>query len=216
MQDRRDLDQLRLAMAEREERVLAQELHETLCQSLAGVTLLARAMLRAKEAGRDIVLSDLVRMEQHLEAAVEQSRLFVHSSLLAREPQALPQVLETLVKLALRHVGCVLQINGPIHLDRPEIAQVFYRIAREATRNVLREAEATRIDLRLRQAGDELTLTILHDGHIHQPGSNPPVPILAGDGMLECFAHAVGLGWTITTDDPSGARLDCVFREGQA
>ncbi|WP_157255113.1 sensor histidine kinase [Nonomuraea typhae] len=78
-----------------------------------------------------------------------------------------------------RAAGCPVEITVPDHLDAPDAVQVTaYRIIQESLTNVLKHAGATTVDLTLRQAPGNLTVTV-----INGPPSRPRPPAPPGSGL---------------------------------
>jgi signal transduction histidine kinase len=63
------------------------------------------------------------------------------------------------------------------------------RVAQEALTNVLKHARATRVQVRLRQAGELLQLEVEDDGH-----GSAAVPTVSGRGINNMRARARQLG----------------------
>ena len=194
--------------AEREERQLAQELHDGLCQSLVGMALMVQLMTRSKGASNSSRRSELLQqVSRGLDTAIEQSRSLMQAQVLFDVPGTLPELLEKLVSGMRATVPCEFAKRGEFTALTPEEARAFYRVARECLRNILREAQAQRIRVELSATGvDEVALEIQHDGRESRPGVASP--IFEGDGWTRRFAEAAGLRWRMS-QGKDGSTLRC-------
>ena len=157
---------------------LAREIHDTLAQGLAAITLQLETAELLMEA-EDISDETRQRVHKSLELAqdnLEAARLSVTDLRAAiLEGRTLPQALNELIdqrgdnsraKLGLKVSGA----NHPIP-QRVEIG--LYRIAQEALNNALLHAEAEHIDLELVITADETRMSIKDDGRGFDPANIP-------------------------------------------
>ncbi|MGH7995790.1 MAG: ATP-binding protein [Opitutaceae bacterium] len=175
-----------LRISDRERSSIGHDLHDGLCQHLAG-TALAAQVLAEQLATADFVMAEeahgIVRL---VEEGIAQTRTLANGLLLAAiQPDRLAPELEKLAENVRRHHGvpCRLAVRGdPMPADDTTASHLF-RIAEEAVRNALRHAHPTRMEIVL--AGDRgaLTLSVADDG----PGLPPRH---RGPGMgLRVMAH---------------------------
>ncbi|MFI6538683.1 sensor histidine kinase [Nonomuraea sp. NPDC050547] len=99
-----------------------------------------------------------------------------------------------------RTAGCHVEITMPGHLDVPAAVQITaYRIIQEALTNVLKHAGATTVDLTLRQAPGNLTVTVTNGP---PQTARPPAPPGSGLGLIgmrertALFEGAFSADWT--------------------
>ena len=147
---------------------LARELHDSVTQSLYGVTLFA-------EAGKN--LAGIGEFEQACQLfdellgtgsqALKEMRLLVHK---LRPPlleqagllRALQQRLNAVEERA--GVNAELLVEEPVDLSQ-DLEETLYHIAQEALNNALKHAAAAEVKVRLRQlAGGEVELEVIDDG----------------------------------------------------
>ncbi|MFF4622002.1 sensor histidine kinase [Nonomuraea jabiensis] len=84
-----------------------------------------------------------------------------------------------------------------------------YRLAQEALTNAVRHAAATRVDVRIRQHLDTVTIIVEDDGQGRPPSSRP----LAGSGLrgMRERAHLLGGRLDIGPRPPHGWRVEAVL-----
>jgi len=151
---------------------LARDLHDSVSQSLYGVTLFARA-------GRDALAeeewakseSSMARAEQNALQALKEMRLLLHQlQPLALEQGGLAGALKQRFDQVERRIGvhATCDIDPAIVLSRP-VEEELYRLASEALNNALKHADATEVGVRLEAKDDQIILTISDDGR----GFNP-------------------------------------------
>lgn len=148
----------RYTAALEERQRLATEMHDSLAQQLFAAELALRTALADPTRGPAHVenAAGLVR------DALERLRTLVE----VLRPGAGDASLDTLVRRLAERLGSALEVSlevEPVALDEQRTL-ALYRVAQEATHNVLRHASARRLWLRLGAAKGEVTLRVLDDG----------------------------------------------------
>jgi signal transduction histidine kinase len=146
---------------------LARELHDSVIQSLYGITLHAQAAQRLLAAGDLGVATESLRMLQDTaQEAMDEMRLLIFEL----RPPILEQVglvaalqarLSTVEGRATLQTRLIADEIG--QLPAP-VEQALYRVAQEALNNALKHARAGKITVELRRRGTLLSLTISDDG----------------------------------------------------
>ncbi|MCC6356324.1 MAG: CHASE3 domain-containing protein [Verrucomicrobiae bacterium] len=167
VRERERLERALVAAGDREQRKIGQDLHDGLCQQLAGIAYLAQA-LEASLAGVSAEGAQTARrISQLIGAANLQARDVshgLHPVELAED--GLMSALRQLAASTERTFGvpCVFECPRQILVSDNEAAIHLYRIAREAIHNAVRHAAPGRIVVRLVAKGDEALLEIRDDG----------------------------------------------------
>jgi two-component system, NarL family, sensor kinase len=206
----------RLAIAEERNR-LAREIHDTLAQHLAGITLYL-------ETAEQALPSEAARAREGVAHALDRARLAMQEARrsvadLRAAPlrrHTLPQALADLANRTAREAGAELSYTHdagcatlPAHIEVG-----LYRIAQEALTNIARHAQARHIWLTLACEPATVDLTIRDDGRGFDPDRLSPQEgeMAPGDGhfgfigMAErarlmgtnlCIESAPGMGTTI-------------------
>jgi two-component system NarL family sensor kinase len=158
---------------------LAREIHDTLAQGLAGITLqleTAEALLESgvpAEAVRASVEQALSSARQNLEDA-RRSVLDLRAAPL--EGRSLPEALTRLVSdfnqrgdLQVEH-----RLEGANQPLPSRVEAGLYRVAQEALENVAQHAGARHAALHLSITPEQVVLEITDDGRGFEPGQIPP------------------------------------------
>lgn len=191
---------------EEEQRRLRRDLHDGLAPTLAAAGLTAATahdLVRRDPATAEQVL---VTLQRNLRAAVADIRTLVDEL----RPPALELGLMTAIKERAAELGHLLdvRVDGPDSLPTlPAAVEVAaYRICQEALMNVLKHADASHVQVRVR-AGDLLRLEIQDDGVGLASASTDGI----GLGSMRERAAEVGGRCTICVPDGGGTRVSVCF-----
>jgi two-component system, NarL family, sensor kinase len=150
-----------------ERRRIAIDLHDDVVQDLAGVSYsLAAAVDSAPAARAD---PELRATLEEGAATTRGSMQRLRAMLLAIHPPNLrksglePALADVLAPLERRGIRAELDVEQPLSLT-PETETMIFRAAREAVRNVLEHAEATRVAVRVESFNGSTRLTVEDDG----------------------------------------------------
>jgi len=183
---------------------LARELHDSVTQSLYGVTLYAEAAARLLTAGESGLASDHLReVRQTAQEALREMRLLIFE---LRPPvleqEGLVAALGARLEAVEGRSGLETQyvVEGESHLP-PEIEEGLYRIAQEALNNALKHAQAHCITVHLRQDKGTVTLEINDDGIGFDPTTAREGGGLGLPGLEE---RAARLGGRLTVTSQPG------------
>ena len=163
-QERRESAGRTLAAQREERRRIARELHDEIGQSLTAHALhLERIMSTSGSAAdEELVLArdDTLRAIDEVRALAQSLRPDVLDNV--GLTSAMAGMLERLTERAGLVVEWELDRELPTLSDDVEL--VIYRVAQEAATNVVRHADATRIDVRLARDNGAVRLTVRDDG----------------------------------------------------
>ena len=160
----------RTAAADERSRI-ARELHDSVTQTLFTASVLAEATPRIWNKDRDIARQNMERLSVLIRGALAEMRSMLLELRSDAPPnQSLDQLLTTLAEAtrARSNVSVSLSIEGDRELPA-EVTLAFYRIAQEALNNVIKHAEATRVDISLLDQPDRVELHIRDDGRGFDP-----------------------------------------------
>lgn len=201
----------RLATAEERNR-LAREIHDTLAQNLAGITLYLETAEQAMPGDGGRASEGVRRALELARAAMQEARRSVADLRAAPlRDRALPEALGDLAAQAAQEVGATLDYTPPADLPRlpARVEAGLYRIAQEALTNITRHAQAHSIALTLRQEGETLLLTVCDDGVGFDPEQlSRPTGAAAGEmghyGLVGMGERARLLGATLSLESAPG------------
>ena len=211
---RKRLEEKILEISEEEQRRIGSDIHDDLCQQLAGIGCLAQVLQQrlADDGSSEVAeeMSEIVKMVSDANArAREMSRGLVP---IIRESDGLASALGSLADRTGKLFGIACQFSSPrpVFLTDIKVATQLYRIAQEAVSNACRHSGATRIQLVLEKEGDELLLTVRDNGEGFAEGRNDA----AGLGLLTMEHRAKMLGGQleVRTEDGDGTAVVCRVR----
>lgn len=172
----------------RERNRLARELHDSVAQTLYGLTLQSEAASRKLSDGELGTVADrLIEIRQGALQSLQETRLLIY--------ELRPPILEEVgLVAALRgRLDAVEARSGlSVHFDAggidklPESLEMgLYGIAREALNNVLKHARASQVRVGLTQEGGKILLEVADDGVGFEPAARGVGSGLGLQSMLE-------------------------------
>ncbi|PYL51175.1 MAG: hypothetical protein DMF33_11205 [Verrucomicrobia bacterium] len=148
--DRKGLEGEILAVSDREQQRLGQELHDGICQHLTAVAFMARSVALRLKNHRVIEVSDIEKIAQLVNQGASDMRNL--SRALHRSDIDAPRLtgaLQDLVDREIWRVPCRLEVKPSFQIEDDAVAAQLYRIAREAVINASKHAQAREIVVRL-------------------------------------------------------------------
>jgi PAS domain S-box-containing protein len=202
-----------MEVADREQERLGRELHDGLCQTLAGIAALSKTLSRSLAATSDLDGSAAAaRIARLLSEAIGEARdLSRGLSPRAMRGSDLAVALEGLALNVLQQfrVSCTFESECPVlTLDR-EVAAHLFRIAQEAVSNAVAHGRADRIEIRLGGTAVEGLLSVRDNGaglpdKAHQGGG-------IGLHTMAYRARLIGGSLDLRQLAPRGTAVSCVF-----
>jgi PAS domain S-box-containing protein len=208
--ERKRLEREILEAGEKERQHIGQDLHDDLCQQLAGIACISRLLQQNLQQNADRanakLAHDIVTMVQQAnERARDLARGLQPVKLVAQGfSTALAELCAT-VSASFR-VRCEFHAqDAPVTLDEG-IGIQLYRIAQEAISNAVRHGKARRVDVSAMVAGDRLILTVEDDGC----GIPDPLP-QGGMGLstMDYRARLLGGTFLVERGDKKGTVVTC-------
>jgi PAS domain S-box-containing protein len=196
-------EQTRRLAALEERQHLARELHDSVSQSLYGMTLWAGAANDLLEAGEvDATQAYLHQMQEMAQSALAEIRLLIYQL----RPPALEEGLASALQERLEAVesrsglAVALQAEGDLSLPA-RVEEELYRIAQEALNNIIKHARARTVQIRLVRCDAILLLKISDDGSGFDPSL---VRQKGGWGLQGMAERATRLQGTLEIDSRPG------------
>ena len=176
-----------VAAIEREQRQIGFELHDNICQTLAGTSMLLETIGRAVSAGKPISSKAFRELGRNLETAIDQTRALSQRYRPADLKGA--GLMKALEELAKENPHCTFRCEKPVFIQDNEKSLAIFRIAQEAVKNSVQHANAKKIRITLQRLGAKAMLRVKDDGK----GFNlRPDKITPGLAVLHYRAAAVG------------------------
>jgi len=154
-----------LAVSDREQQRLGQELHDGLCQHLTAVAFMARSVALRLKNHRVIDVADIEKIAELVNSAAGDTRNL--SAALHRadvDAAGLVTALHDLIDREIWKTPCRLEVRPSFRIDDNAAAAQLYRIAREAVINANKHAQARQILVKLERSRQEMVLRVIDDG----------------------------------------------------
>ncbi len=165
--ERKRLEKEILEISEREQRRIGQDLHDGLCQHLAGIEMLAQ-VLAQKLAKKTKDGSDrATEIAKAVRESISQTRLLARGlSPVTLESEGL---MSALTELALNtekifRVRCMFNCPEVVKFNDHAASTHLFRIAQEAVSNAIKHGKAKKITIHLREDAGHLRLRVSDDG----------------------------------------------------
>jgi PAS domain S-box-containing protein len=154
-----------LAVSDREQQRLGQELHDGLCQHLTAVAFMARSVALRLKNHRVIEVDHIEKIAQLVnEAATDTRNISRALHRLDVDAAGLATALQDLVDREIWKIPCRLEVKPSFHVETDSVAAQLYRIAREAVINANKHARAREIVITLERSRQGMVMRVRDDG----------------------------------------------------
>jgi PAS domain S-box-containing protein len=213
--ERTRLEREIIRISEREQRRIGQDLHDGLCQELAAIAFMTRALanrMGASGAGETERLNHLAEL---LNGSISRCRDIARGlHPVEMDADGLMVALSDLATRTAQTIPCSFHCNEPILMPESDVALNLYRIAQEAVTNALKYSGAGAIAIRLDRNGAALRLSISDDGRgIPSPAGRSRHKQGGGMGLhiMRYRARTMGATIRIRNRRPRGAEVLCLL-----
>lgn len=213
---RRKAEQEIVEIAQKAQKWFGSQLHDGLCQSLAGILMFAEMLTQKMENERTVEVAELRRISGMLHEAVNQARETARGLYL--EDLAAGSLHQSLQELASRTagllgIGCLFHCPEPVRIHDTNTATHLYRIAQEGVMNAVHHGKARSIEISLLEVGEALILSVKDDGIGFAPDSHA-CPDFHGIGLkiIAYRSRIIGASFQIEPNQPHGAILTCLLK----
>ena len=202
--ERKRLEKEILEISEREQRRIGQDLHDGLCQHLAGIEMLSQVLAQKLAKKSRDGSARATEIATAVRESISQTRLLARGlSPVTLESEGL---MSALAELALNtekmfRVRCDFDCPAVVKFPDHAAATHLFRIAQEAVSNAISHGKARHISIQLREDASHLRLRVSDNG-VGFPASFSP-----GRGMgLRIMQSRIGMvGGTVTIErQPAG------------
>ncbi len=171
-----------LKISEREKQLIAQELHDGLCQHLSGTAIMGSLLYRHLAEKGSPEADNARQIGELLKIGVDEARNLAHGLHPVRAggdglEEALLQYAKTATNLF--HIHCTFRYDKSIGVKSQEVATHLFRITQEAVNNAMKHGQASRVFITLKNSAQGLILTIRDNG----VGIPEDRPISSGMGI---------------------------------
>lgn len=211
-----ELEREILAVSEREQLRLGQDLHDDLCQQLAGVQFMSDGLARDLQDSGHAGAAAAVQIAQSARQAVNHSRDLARGlSPVRLEAEGLMDSLRTLAEriTTVFRRCCQFHCPTPILVPDHNAGIHLYRIAQEAVSNAIKHGKAGRIDIELTADGTGIVLAIRDDGTGIKP---KPKGRGLGLRIMEYRTGVIGGTLVVQRRPAGGTEVICTVPNGTA
>jgi PAS domain S-box-containing protein len=197
-----------LAVSDREQQRLGQELHDGICQHLTAVAFMARSVALRLKNHRVIEVGDIEKIAQLVNDAATNTRDL--SRALHRidvDAVGLIDALQDLVDREIWKIPCRLEVKPSFHMEDDAAAAQLYLIAREAVINANKHAQAREIVIEAASWQKGMILSVTDDGVGFQSELNSTRGL--GLPIMKYRARSMGGRLEIECPKKGGTRVAC-------
>ncbi|MEI6561752.1 MAG: ATP-binding protein [Verrucomicrobiota bacterium] len=202
-----------LEISEREKQLISQELHDGLCQNLAGTALMSRLLYARLEARNDPDTQYAKEIYDLLGNSVNEARN-LSRGLHPVGPHG-EGLMNALAQLAgtvrnLFHIDCTFECPRRVTLENETVSTHLFRITQEAINNARKHGEADRVVIGLRCSPKGVTLTIEDNG----VGFPVKTPKKSGMGLRIMKHRTAEIGATLSVrraSEDGGTVVTCTL-----
>ncbi len=165
--ERKRLEEQILRISEAEQQRIGQDLHDGICQQLAGIELMSEVLSQSLLRRHKGSSTQAAAIAANIRDVMAQTRRLARG--------LCPVVLESeglmagLLELCsstegMFHIRCAFRCDVPVLIKSHAVAMHLYRIAQEAVNNAVKHGRARRIDVALVSTPERLSLIVSDDG----------------------------------------------------
>ena len=205
--ERKRLEREILEISDQERRRIGQDLHDGLCQHLAGIELMSQVLQQKLAAKSKAGAARAGEIARHVREAIGQTRSLARGlSPVTLESEGLASALRELAANTEKMFGiaCRVECAQAVPNSATAAGMHLYRIAQEAVSNAIKHGKATEVVIRLQPANQRLALSITDNG------SGFPKAIPRNDGMgLRIMRYRAGMidGLLSIDQNPTGGTV---------
>jgi PAS domain S-box-containing protein len=197
-----------LAISDREQQRLGQELHDGLCQHLTAVAFMARSVALRLRNHRVIEVGDIEKIAELVNNAAADTRNLSRAlHRLDVDAVGLVDALRDLVDREIWKIPCRLEVRPSFHIEDDVTAAHLYRIAREAVINANKHAQAREIVVKLERSRKGVVLRVVDDGV--GLSNEPKLKRGLGFHIMKYRAQLIGGRLEIDSPKHGGTHVSC-------
>jgi PAS domain S-box-containing protein len=210
-----ELEREILRIIEVEQRRLGHDLHDDLCQQLAGISFLSETLAKHLGDGFPAGAAQAREIAHLVQSAMTRTREMAAG--LSPVPLEAEGLMEALKDLAARtkkifHIDCNFQCGKPVFVPDHSVGMHLYRIAQEAVSNAIKHGKARCVDIGLTANGNDVVLAVRDNG------LGIPVKARNHKGMglriMQYRAGVIGGSLLVQRDPNGGTTVVCTVSNG--
>ena len=214
IREEKELEKKALNISEREKRKLGRELHDDLCQQLAGMLFFTNNLVYQIKTGKDpeTLVQATNEIKKQLQISIEKTRCLSHGlNPVSLDRKTFQECLVELIQQSqtLYSIDCQFEMSSNLTVHDPEMARHLFRITQESINNSIRHAQATIIRITLQKEKEFGILTIRDNGSGFK--ADPKTTNCMGLHNLRSRAGMINAFIDIGNHEEGGAYVYCKF-----
>jgi len=197
--ERKRLEREILEISDREQRRIGHDLHDGLCQHLAGIELMSQVLEQKLEPQSRDAAKRAGDIAKNVREAIGQTRSLARGlSPVTLESEGLTSALHELAVNTEKLFGVKCYFDGDAHAAMPDhaVATHLFRLAQEAVSNAIKHGKAKRITIHLKADPGRIYLAVNDNGR----GIPVELPRSKGMGLRIMQSRAGMIGGTLTIE----------------
>jgi PAS domain S-box-containing protein len=210
--ERKQLEKEIIEISNREQQRIGQDLHDGLCQELAGIELMCQVLEQKLAAKSKVESKQVGEIGQHIREAISHTRKLARGlSPVELETNGFMSALQELAAHVqkLFRVECRIECPQPVLIRNNVFATHLYRIVQEAINNAVRHGKAKHILISLKPAGGRFSLTVTDNGLGFSNESKKSTGM--GLHTMKYRAGVVGATLEVRSAATKGTTVICIF-----
>jgi two-component system, LuxR family, sensor kinase FixL len=205
--ERKQLEKEILEISDREQRRIGQDLHDGLCQHLAGIELMSQVLAQKLTPKSKVHAQQVADIASHVRDAISHTRSLARGlSPVTIESEGLMSALNELATNTEKmfHVPCRCDFDEPVAIHDHAAATHLFRIAQEAVSNAIKHGKASRLVISLRAVRGRIILKVSDNGSGFPAKQTNP----KGMGLRIMQSRAGMIGGTMAIERNRGGGVD--------
>lgn len=209
---RRRLEREILEISGREQRRIGQDLHDSLCQQLAGIGFMTKVLERGIRSGTPVDPTQPAEIVRLIDDAITMTRGFARGlNPILLEADGLPHAFFELAANTQKFFGvtCQFRSEGAFPIDDESTASQLYRIVQEAINNAVKHGKPKNITIAFYADEKANTVSVTDDGvgigHVPTSGKG------MGLNIMGYRASMIGATLDIRAGESGGTVVTCAL-----
>ncbi len=193
-----------LKISELERQRFSNDLHDDICQRLAGISMLCRSYSNQDEP---VQKNQMLELAQLIGETLQTTRQYAHNSYpVELESLGMNHSLSNLCNtfMAQSGINCNYEwgVAKGVHFDKTQKLNIF-RIIQEALHNIMKHSKAEHVEVKVKTEGKKTVIQVIDDG-VGFVNNNQDKGKGLGLNSMQYRANQIGAAFVIKQNKPSG------------
>lgn len=202
-----------LKISDMERKRFSTDLHDDICQRLAGISMLCRSYSNNPQGATSEQMTELTQL---ISTTLSATRQYAHNSFpMDLETLGLSDSIENLLVAASKNACLIVEFNWNLPKEyefEKTVAVNIFRIAQEGLQNIIKHAKATKVVFRAEQTKASVVISLSDDGiGIQKEKINSGL----GFHSMEYRANQIGAKFSIKQNTPKGTIVELKIKNNE-